>query len=442
MKSGGYMDVEKYLVDIFCNDCKIVVAVSGGPDSMYLLHVLLKVRLSKNIKIIVAHVNHNMRKASELEKMKVEEYCRKNDLIFEYLSINKYNHDNFHSYSRKIRYKFFFDLVKKYDAKYLLTAHHGDDLMETILMRIMRGSTVKGYKGFSIESDEGSFKILRPLIYMTKEQIKNYMDVHHLWYALDESNFKDVYTRNRYRKYILPILKNENKNAHLKFLEFSKKISLISNFFDKYVDSKYGEIVFNKKINNVDLKKEDRVVINSIIYKYFNEINNFPIEKIVDKNIDNIYNCINSSKPNCIIDLPGGFQFVKSYDLSYIKKKQEKVFYKYELVDNLSIKGYGIFKYLKNSNENNNNIIYLSNSDIKLPLYVRNRNIADFMYLKNCGKKKIKDIFIECKIPIDQRDNYPIVVDSDDNIIWVPGLKKSKFDRKNSLKYDIILKYN
>lgn len=442
MKSGGYMDVEKYLVDIFCNDCKIVVAVSGGPDSMYLLHVLLKVRLSKNIKIIVAHVNHNMRKASELEKMKVEEYCRKNDLIFEYLSINKYNHDNFHSYSRKIRYKFFFDLVKKYDAKYLLTAHHGDDLMETILMRIMRGSTVKGYKGFSIESDEGSFKILRPLIYMTKEQIKNYMDVHHLWYALDESNFKDVYTRNRYRKYILPILKNENKNAHLKFLEFSKKISLISNFFDKYVDSKYGEIVFNKKINNVDLKKEDRVVINSIISKYFNEINNFPIEKIVDKNIDNIYDCINSSKPNCIIDLPGGFQFVKAYDLSYIKKKQEKVFYKYELVDNLSIKGYGIFKYLKNSNENNNNIIYLSNSDIKLPLYVRNRNIADFMYLKNCGKKKIKDIFIECKIPIDQRDNYPIVVDSDDNIIWVPGLKKSKFDRKNSLKYDIILKYN
>lgn len=436
------MDVEKYLVDIFCNDCKIVVAVSGGPDSMYLLHVLLKVRLSKNIKIIVAHVNHNMRKASELEKMKVEEYCRKNDLIFEYLSINKYNHDNFHSYSRKIRYKFFFDLVKKYDAKYLLTAHHGDDLMETILMRIMRGSTVKGYKGFSIESDEGSFKILRPLIYMTKEQIKNYMDVHHLWYALDESNFKDVYTRNRYRKYILPILKNENKNAHLKFLEFSKKISLISNFFDKYVDSKYGEIVFNKKINNVDLKKEDRVVINSIISKYFNEINNFPIEKIVDKNIDNIYDCINSSKPNCIIDLPGGFQFVKAYDLSYIKKKQEKVFYKYELVDNLSIKGYGIFKYLKNSNENNNNIIYLSNSDIKLPLYVRNRNIADFMYLKNCGKKKIKDIFIECKIPIDQRDNYPIVVDSDDNIIWVPGLKKSKFDRKNSLKYDIILKYN
>ena len=357
MKSGGYMDVEKYLVDIFCNDCKIFVAVSGGPDSMYLLHVLLKVRLSKNIKIIVAHVNHNMRKASELEKMKVEEYCRKNDLIFEYLSINKYNHDNFHSYSRKIRYKFFFDLVKKYDAKYLLTAHHGDDLMETILMRIMRGSTVKGYKGFSIESDEGSFKILRPLIYMTKEQIKNYMDIHHLWYALDESNFKDVYTRNRYRKYILPILKNENKNAHLKFLEFSKKISLISNFFDKYVDSKYGEIVFNKKINNVDLKKEDRVVINSIISKYFNEINNFPIEKIVDKNIDNIYNCINSSKPNCIIDLPGGFQFVKSYDLSYIKKKQEKVFYKYELVDNLSIKGYGIFKYLKNSNENNNNII-------------------------------------------------------------------------------------
>lgn len=204
-------EVITYLNKLMSNGDKIVVAVSGGPDSMFLLDVLQKIRKSKTFDIVVAHVNHNVRRESYEEAECVKEYCEKNNMIFEYMIIYKYGTDNFHDYARTVRYNFFESLVDKYNAKYLMTAHHGDDLMETILMRIVRGSTVSGYAGFNRETKFDNYTIIRPLITLTKKEIQEYMDNNNLWYAVDISNMKDVYTRNRYRKYILPKLKEENK---------------------------------------------------------------------------------------------------------------------------------------------------------------------------------------------------------------------------------------
>ena len=130
-------EIIDYLDKKLSSSDKLVVAVSGGPDSMFLLDVLLKVRKTKDIDIIVAHVNHNVRSESYDEANKVKEYCIKNNIIFEYMIIDKYGTENFHDYARSVRYKFFENLINKYQAKYLLTAHHGDDLTETILMRIV-----------------------------------------------------------------------------------------------------------------------------------------------------------------------------------------------------------------------------------------------------------------------------------------------------------------
>ena len=261
-------EILDYLDRLVSNNDKIVVAVSGGPDSMFLLDMLLKVRKLKNFDIIVAHVNHNVRAESYDEAKMVEEYCKNNNMIFEYMIIDKYGTDNFHDYARTVRYKFFDSLVSKYKAKYLLTAHHGDDLMETILMRIVRGSTVSGYTGFNRETNLGNYSIIRPLITMTKQEIEEYMNKKNLWYAVDMSNKKDVYTRNRYRKYILPMLKEENKNVHKKFLKFSNKIKSVSDFFNKYVDGRYNEIVTKDKLDLKLLLKEDKIVVESILSKY------------------------------------------------------------------------------------------------------------------------------------------------------------------------------
>ncbi len=435
-------EVITYLNKLMSNGDKIVVAISGGPDSMFLLDVLQKIRKSKTFDIVVAHVNHNVRRESYEEAECVKEYCEKNNMIFEYMIIYKYGTDNFHDYARTVRYNFFESLVDKYNAKYLMTAHHGDDLMETILMRIVRGSTVSGYAGFNRETKFDNYTIIRPLITLTKKEIQEYMDNNNLWYAVDISNMKDVYTRNRYRKYILPKLKEENKNVHKKFLKFSEKVTDISNFFDKYVDSKYSNIVRNDVINIKELLKEERVVIESIISKYLYQIYKDSIYMITDKNIDTLYNSITSKKSNIVIDIPGNYKFIKSYSNAYIIKNELKENYKYEIKNSVFINGFGTIKKIDECSETDNFVTYLDSSEIKLPIYVRNRVAGDKMVIKNMDvAKKIKNIFIDCKLPIDKRDNYPIVVDASGEIIWLPGLKKSKFDRKNSGKYDIILKY-
>ena len=309
-------------------------------------------------------------------------------------------------------------------------------------MRIVRGSSLSGYAGFNRETVMDNYTIIRPLITLTKKEIEDYMNDNDLWYAVDKSNTKDVYTRNRYRKYILPKLKEENRNVHKKFLKFSDKVNDVSNFFEKYVNKKYKELLKNDKLDLKKLLDEERIVIDSILSKYLLDIYKDTIYLIGDKNIDELYRCITNNKSNVIIDIPGNYKFIKSYNEAYIVRNDKKESYKYEIKNSVYINGYGKIKVLKQSDETDNYITYLNSDDIKMPLYVRNRIIGDKMVIKNMdNEKKVKNIFIDSKVPIDKRDNYPIVVDSNDVIVWLPGLKKSKFDRKKSGKYDIILKY-
>ena len=157
-------EIKKFLCSFLKDKDILVVACSGGPDSMCLLHLLLSLKSDYNLKIICAHVNHNVRKESAFEEEFVKKYCYDNDIIFE---TTNFSYDK-NSFSEKDaherRYAFFEKIVKKYHANYLLTAHHGDDLVETILMRIVRGSNLKGYGGIEKVSSKEGFKIVRPLL--------------------------------------------------------------------------------------------------------------------------------------------------------------------------------------------------------------------------------------------------------------------------------------
>lgn len=115
-----------------------MVGISGGPDSMCLLHILINIRQEIPIQIICAHVNHNVREESLEEAEFVKQVCLENNIDFEYYKIENYEKENFESNARMKRYAFYQQLIKKYQAKYLATAHHGDDLVETILMKLTR----------------------------------------------------------------------------------------------------------------------------------------------------------------------------------------------------------------------------------------------------------------------------------------------------------------
>ena len=211
----------------------IVIGCSSGPDSMALVDMLLKIREKYSLSLIVAHVNHNVRKESYEEAKFMEQYCKNNEIVFETMVIEEYGDDNFHNEARNIRYNFFESLIRKYSADYLMTAHHGDDLIETIMMRLVRGSNLNGYSGFKKIVPMEGYQIVRPLIHYTKDELENYDKLNNVKYFVDSSNDKDKYTRNRYRKYVIPFLKDEEINVHHKFLKFSEELSGASKFIDK-----------------------------------------------------------------------------------------------------------------------------------------------------------------------------------------------------------------
>lgn len=423
------------------NDC-IIIATSGGPDSMCLLHLLCELKDSLSLKLIVAHVNHKLRKESEEEALFVKEVCAQNHLIYEYMEILEYNDDNLENDARLKRYAFFDKLAQTYQANYLMTAHHGDDLIETILMRLTRGSSLKGYSGFKKELPQKNYAIIRPLITETKEEIKNYMDKHHYKYYIDQSNFSEKYTRNRYRMNILPFLKKEDKNVHKKFLKFSEELNLANNFIEGYIKELISKISDENGIKISELLKLDKYLIRKTIEFTLSQIYIDDLFLINDKHTNLIINLIKNPKSNNKLTLPNNYQAIKSYNYYKIVKINKEDSYEYILKNKVVLPNHMIIKKVKEKNGKSNYILRLNSKEIKLPLKVRSRKIGDKIEVKNMmGSKKIKDIYIDEKIPVIKRNTLPIVTDSNDTILWLPGVKKSKFDVESNGIYDIILSY-
>ena len=422
----------------------VVLGVSGGPDSMALLHLMTRLKKALDIEVVCAHVNHNTGRPGQFEEQQfVERFCKQNNIVFETLTIDDYGDDNFHNEAHSKRYNYFDKLVKQYNAKYLLTAHHGDDLIETILMRIVRGSTLRGYSGFSKVVKKNGYKIVRPLIQVTKEEILEYNKKNNIKYALDSSNFKDVYTRNRFRKYIVPQLKKEDINVHKKFYKFSKTLSEYNEFIDKIVNSKIKEIYPNNVLNIEKFRNEDKIIQQKVIYHILENTYQDDLMLITDKHVDILLDAIKSKRSNVKVHLPNGVQAIKSYDtlvLSTINREVNS--YDIELNKFVNLPNEKNIEVVKDTKLTNNFVCRLNSKEISLPLHVRSRQNGDKILIKGMiGKKKINDVFIDCKIPMDERDKWPIVVDNDGLVVWLPGLKKTKFDKTIDEKYDIILKY-
>lgn len=423
------------------NDC-IVVATSGGPDSMCLLYLLCELKQELNLKLIVAHVNHNLREASKMEASFVQKVCEENNLIYEYLEIKDYGQENIEQAARLKRYNFFDELVHTYHAKYLMTAHHGDDLMETILMRLTRGSSLKGYAGFKKEYEKDNYKVVRPLITQTKQEIIEYMDNLGLKYFIDESNFSDKYTRNRYRKNILPFLKQEDPQVHHKYLKFSEELISVNNFLETYISNLIKDISDEAGLKIDKLKELDNFLLRKVIEYTLNAIYINDLFLVNDKHTDLIIGMIRKGKSNSSITLPNNYQALKSYNYYKIEKINKEAAYEYILEDEVILPNQKAIRKVSQKEDKSNNTIRLNSKDITLPIKIRTRKNGDRMLVKNLnGTKRIKNIFIDEKIPIAKRGEIPIVTDSNNTILWLPGVKKSKFDVETSGIYDIILSY-
>ncbi|MDD2504849.1 MAG: tRNA lysidine(34) synthetase TilS [Bacilli bacterium] len=431
--------VEQTIKNLNIIDEYVVLACSYGPDSMLLLDLLKK----EGFNIVVAHVNHKLRKESETEEEELKLYCKKNNLVFETMSIVNYPKGNVENNARIIRYNFFEKLLKKYDSKYLFTAHHGDDLVETVLMRLVRGSSFKGYGGFSMVTTNNNYQIIRPLIYINKEKILSYVKKNNIPHAIDHTNKENIYTRNRIRNNILPELKKENKNTHQKFLKFSELINSYEDYFFKETNSLYNRLYKNNKIDLNEFYLIDDIfkkrLLNKILFDFYKN----DIDIITDKHTELILKLTNSEKTNSFITLPKKLRVIKFYNmLEFSRHNESSISYCHQLKKEISLE-LGKIKIVSNSNlDKSNYLIRLNSKEIKLPIFIRTRKNGDKIQVKNLkGTKKVNDIFIDNKVSTKERDIYPIITDSTDQILWIPGLKKSKFDKQKEESYDIIIKY-
>lgn len=405
---------------------------------MALLHYLIN---NYKDKIIVAHINHNVRKQSNTEELFLSNYCKDNNITFECMKITEYKENNFENEARKKRYKFYKEILTKYNSSYLFLAHHADDLMETIIMKIIRGSNINGYAGIKKISYQDNYYIVRPFLDYTKQDILEYIKKYNITYYDDYTNNDITYTRNRIRHNIIPLLKKEDINIHKKFIKYSNTLNEYNDYINYEIDNIIKDIYINNTLYLDKFNTMHPFIKKNILYHILNNIYNNKENIVKDIHIKNILNLINNPKPNITINMPNNIYVTKEYNILIFNNKYNIENYNIKFDKKASINNFTI-EQIENTSLNGNDICRLNSNEISLPLYIRNKKDGDYIELLGLNKKKkIKEIFIECKIPIRQRNNYPVLVDSKNNILWLPNLKKSKFNKKINEKYDIILKY-
>ncbi len=223
-----------YLKKFISKDRTVILALSGGPDSVYLLDQCLKLQKKVTFTIIVAHVEHGLRGKESIEDA---EFChklaKKHDLTFELLAIVEKPKGNLEDRFRQIRYNFFKELRKQYKADYILTAHHLNDNIETILLNLTRGTFLEGLAGMDIYDPKRH--LLRPLLETKRSNIESYLKKHKLAYREDSSNENTDFSRNLIRKNVIPELKKINKNLEQTFIQNIKNFKGLKEFLNQYL---------------------------------------------------------------------------------------------------------------------------------------------------------------------------------------------------------------
>lgn len=269
--------IEKYNL-INAND-KIVLGVSGGPDSLFMLNILNNLKEKLQIELVVAHVNHMLRSEADEEEQFVKEFCKKIQVDFysKRIEVAKYADNNkisLEEAGRKIRYEFFEEVAKQVNANKIAVAHNKNDKVETMIMHLLRGSGTAGLQGIQAKTN----KIIRPLIEIERKEIEKYCEEQKLEPRIDKSNFDNTYTRNKIRNIVIPYIKEEfNPNIIETMTRLSEVVTEENTFLNKLTETEYKKILIqkNEKEISLDLKK-------------FNELDNIIKKRIILYTVSNL----------------------------------------------------------------------------------------------------------------------------------------------------------
>ncbi len=258
----------------------IVIGVSGGPDSITLLDILRKLSNEMEFKIVVAHINHMIREEAIDDEKYVEEYCKKYSIPFYALrkdveEIAKQQKIGTEEAGRKLRYDFFEEILQKTKSNKIATAHTANDNAETILMNIIRGTSLGGLKGIEIQRNN---KYIRPLIKQTREEIEEYCKENNLEPRIDKTNKENIYTRNKIRNLLIPYIQKEyNPNIIETLNRMSEIIKKDNDYLENVVKNEYENLVLEETKEQIvlDLKKfnnQEEVIKSRILLYTINKL--------------------------------------------------------------------------------------------------------------------------------------------------------------------------
>lgn len=408
---------------------RVLVALSGGADSVTLLHMLYAISETYGFSVGAAHVNHKLRDTADRDMNFCKDLCEKLNIPLEILVCDirkeaKANGMSEELYARGVRYDFFNSLG--YDK--IATAHNKNDNAETILFNFMRGSSLSGLCGIPYMRDN----IIRPLLDIKKADIIAYCKENGYAFVTDETNFHEIYTRNKIRLSLIPQIEdNFNENFVNTVTENSNLIAYDSDFLDTEAKKLFrGEV-------SADLAKGMHpAMLFRIIQLYYKEKTG-AFQNLSVSFVKAIVSLLEKNKTGSQVDLPNGFYAYISYGKLIIEKKAQKLEFEYDIFPNMPLFISEIGKIVTLVPDKNGKIFLENENGLK----IRNKRNGDVFYPTGmAGKKRLSDYFTDKKIPQKLRNTIPILTKNDDIVSIIGYRNDRRFTDTSYAPYSISVK--
>jgi tRNA(Ile)-lysidine synthase len=428
---------------------RVIVAVSGGPDSVTLLKVLAMFTEEYGLTLITAHLNHGLRKEACDEEQFVRSISEDMGIAFECRSVDinslrKGTGKSIEDISREVRYQFLNEVVRKRHAQKIALGHNLNDQIETVLINFLRGSGPEGLKGMMPVRDS---LYIRPLLCISSQEILSFIESHKMQYVTDASNTESVYLRNRIRHSLIPQLKKYNPNLEKSLNNMAKLMCLQ----DEYMKTVAHTIL--SEWNIIQARDEVRISI-SALRMYHEAVQNQVVKELLRKmtpdgqgigyaHIKAVVDLCFSDHPGGYVDLPHAIVVRRAYDSLIIsrgmKSKQRSIYEKrdeihYEVTFPGSVYIVELGKTLHSEfvkhpdgiYQGGQNTVFMDYDRIIAPVIIRTAKPGDRIQpLGMRGTKKIKSYFIDEKVPINVRNETLLLLDQE-SVIWIAGMRLSE----------------
>ena len=423
---------------------RLIVGVSGGVDSMVLLHLLYACREAFDLSLIVAHVNHGLRPVeSEKEAELVQKEAARLGLPFEYGQFNVKEFQKKGGLSpqdaaRRVRFHFFDDLLQRHHAQKIALGHHADDQVETVLLRLIRGSGLQGLKGMLPIRDG---KVIRPLLGVWEEEIQSFAMEKKIPFLSDSSNLKKDYLRNRIRLALIPLMEREYQpNFKEILLRTSNILREEDDYLEKGAEAAYQKVVREERETLSFKFSEYQSLHQAIQWRVIKKIlgriydRGVAVEEGEWSDVNEMHRKLHQSSPSFLLELPRGAWVEKRYDAVLLGKGKLKPFLPFD-VELISpgrtiIREIGKEVVIEETDRDKFknyrgplNTALMDYGSLQFPLRMRNFRPGDRFYpLGAKGTQKLKNFFIDHKIPKFERPKVPLLV-SGEMIAWIVGYR-------------------